>query len=341
MDEQLKKKLQHLLDVWRVESNSLGINVTVIDSISGTWSASSGYADLEHSSPMHINQRCYIYSITKTFTAIIALKLIELGKLKLTDRMNVYFPNLRLPDSITISNTLDHTSGLVDYLRFKRVSDATQQHPSNPWNDDQLLTFLAENNEKLHTGRQNRNYSNLGYFLLRKVIERTTEMPFQECIDRYLTKPLGLEATFVANQLPVDGLTNGYSRRFNANSELEDVSLKYHPKWVKPGVVVSTTLETAKIFSALSSEKLISQSSVFLMTKGAGSQGNQYGYGCDIFPSKSYGLSIGHGAGGPGFTTACKHYFDLKGRAVTIAVFCNSNIDSSTLSLFDQLVGHL
>src|SRR5262245_55108644 len=58
-----------------------------------------------------------IYSITKTFTSTVILKLVEEGKLSLSDKLSRFYPQFPKGDSITIEHLLTHTSGLYDYTR--------------------------------------------------------------------------------------------------------------------------------------------------------------------------------------------------------------------------------
>ena len=60
-----------------------------------------------------------IYSITKTFTSTMILKLVELNKLSVTDKLSKFYPGFPKGDSITIEHLLTHTSGIYDYTQRK------------------------------------------------------------------------------------------------------------------------------------------------------------------------------------------------------------------------------
>jgi CubicO group peptidase (beta-lactamase class C family) len=67
-----RQALQKALQRWQFFAPCPGANVTIIDSGLGMWSGASGYADIDAAvaQQMPVNGQCYIYSITKTFTAV-------------------------------------------------------------------------------------------------------------------------------------------------------------------------------------------------------------------------------------------------------------------------------
>ena len=76
-----------------------------------------GYFNLEKKDTLTEHSAFHLASVSKTFTAMAILKLAEQGKLKLDDKVKLYFPNFPY-DSITIRMLLSHRSGLPNYLYF-------------------------------------------------------------------------------------------------------------------------------------------------------------------------------------------------------------------------------
>ena len=85
MNEPLAATLQRALDRWQHFAPAAGANVTVLDGALGAWHGASGVADVDSGEPMAPGARAYVYSITKTFTAAIALRLAERRTLDLDE----------------------------------------------------------------------------------------------------------------------------------------------------------------------------------------------------------------------------------------------------------------
>lgn len=68
-----------------------------------------------------------IYSITKSFTSTMILKLVELKKLSLSNKLSKFYPGFPKGDSITIEHLLTHTSGIYDYTRGNNMPDQTER----------------------------------------------------------------------------------------------------------------------------------------------------------------------------------------------------------------------
>src|SRR5262245_52844703 len=74
-----------------------------------------------------------IYSITKTLTAICALRLVELKSLHLDADVRQWLPEVNLPVAMTLTHLLRHTSGLRDYGPLPEYHEAVRKRPERPW----------------------------------------------------------------------------------------------------------------------------------------------------------------------------------------------------------------
>src|SRR5687767_1666123 len=74
-----------------------------------------------------------IYSITKALTAICALRLAEDGLLRLDVAIEGWLPEVKLPETVTLTHLLRHTSGLRDYGPLPEYHQAVRRHPGRPW----------------------------------------------------------------------------------------------------------------------------------------------------------------------------------------------------------------
>ena len=114
-DEGMAKSLDSLVSP-QFEGNQPGISILVAKKGQIVYQKAFGYANLELNVPMQPSMVFRIGSITKQFTAVAILQLVEQGKISLQDTVQKFikdFPSKNYP--ITIENLLTHTSGIVDY----------------------------------------------------------------------------------------------------------------------------------------------------------------------------------------------------------------------------------
>jgi len=148
-----------------------------------------GYRNDKDSSANDPHTVFQIASVTKQFTSTVILKLIELKKLSLTDKLSQFYPGYPHGDSITIEHLLTHTSGLWDYTRDEELM-RTQTLRSIGRSEmisafrDQPLDFAPGTNW---------GYSNSGYFLLGCIIEQVTGMPYEKAVRQYIFEPLKMQ----------------------------------------------------------------------------------------------------------------------------------------------------
>jgi len=138
-----------------------------------------------------------IGSITKTMTAVMLFKLIEKKKLNLEDKLSKYFPEISNAEKITINQMLNHSAGLGDYVQGKEevkwlVNQAT---------DQQIINHIKEQGSVFEPGSNSR-YSNSGYYLLTKILEKITKKTYAENLRKNFVKPLNLQDFYTASQDP-------------------------------------------------------------------------------------------------------------------------------------------
>jgi len=141
-------------------------------------------------------------SLSKPFTALAVLQLVQKGKIRLEDTFVSYFPDFPYP-GITIRHLLSHTSGLPQLEVFER--QYIDQHP------DELITgkdayshLSALKLPLLFTPGDRWAYSNLGYAFLALLVERVSRMPFEEYMRKYIFLPAGMRYSISgAQRLPI------------------------------------------------------------------------------------------------------------------------------------------
>ena len=340
----LAQALQHELDRWQLFAPCLGANVTVVAPRLGTWNAASGYADADTKAPMPAGGLFYIYSITKTFTAIRILQLAEQAALSLDDPITRYFPKLPFPSAVTIRALLNHTGGVPSYTDLPAYLPAVRARPSDPWSYEEVLALTCRGPLDFAPGTDWR-YSNTGYMLLLRLIEELTGESFARSIERGVVRPLGLTRTSVAEEVDHGALVPGYCRDLNDAQAMENVIPRYQPGWCKTGLVSSTTEEIARLYRGLFDGQLVSAGSLRAMTSWTRTGDSRfffnrpgYGLGLMLDPDWGFGGLYGHGGDGPGYNTWAMHVADFHGESLTLVVFCNTSFGSHPFYLVKDLV---
>jgi CubicO group peptidase (beta-lactamase class C family) len=137
-----------------------------------------GNANIDRREPVGPDHLFQVGSISKSFTALCIFRLMEAGKLKLSDDIRTYLPDAPLPGGpvITLQHLLNHSSGLAD--------DA----PMFPYGGERKLWRGYQPGSRW-------SYSNLGFALLSHVVEQVSARPFGEFMQTEVLDPLGMSAT--------------------------------------------------------------------------------------------------------------------------------------------------
>ncbi len=229
-----------------------------------------GYSDLKNQIQMNDSIQFRCGSITKIFTAVIILQLVEEGKLGLDDTVTSILPELKPlinnAEYITIRQLLNHSSGLGHptednwKYRFRMVFQ-----PKYFYNSDfhERLKKYIYNDPLKHFPGTNQYYSNAGYWILAKVIEHIEEEGIDLVISKRICAPLGLHHTYLS-KINDEKVARGYTR---IGKKIKDVT-----KWDRadsdgdPAAgLISTACDLLKFGEALFNEQLISDSTLTKM----------------------------------------------------------------------------
>ena len=149
-------------------------------------------------------------SVTKQFTAASILLLAEDGKLSLGDPIRKWFPSLPdAVDSVTITQLLSHTSGIVDYEDVMPEGSTAQVH------DSDVLHLLESQDTTYFKPGSSYRYSNSGYSLLSLIVQRASGKTFATFLHDRIFKPLGMSNS-VAYEEGISTVANrayGYTLR--------------------------------------------------------------------------------------------------------------------------------
>jgi CubicO group peptidase (beta-lactamase class C family) len=255
-----------------------------------------------------------IYSITKTFTASVILKLVEDKKLSLTDKLSKFYPNYPSGDSISIEHLLTHTSGIYDYTRGNTMPDQTEQsfiafHKTKP------LDFPAGSDW---------NYTNSGYYFLGYIIQKITGMTYEKAVAKYIFKPLKMSQSGFAFKYLIDkNKAIGYEM-FTENVKKE--SIIYEPPGpYAAGGIYSTVEDLYKYYNGLKTHKILTKTT---LDKAYTPFKNNYGYGWVVVPMFDR-KTVGHSGAGAGFRT---NFVQIPEDDICIILLSNTENDLNNIT---------
>lgn len=186
--------------------NVVGLSIAVVKDNKITFNQSYGYQDLDTKAPVTNNTFFRIASISKSFSAVSIMQLVEQGKITLdtdvNDVLNFKVRNPKHPDTpITVEMLLDHTSSLNDsegyYINLDCIDPGKNQNYKNAYNDYQPGTKYE--------------YCNLNFSLLGSIIERVSGERFDLYVKKHIVQPLGIDASFNINDIPARKIGKLYS----------------------------------------------------------------------------------------------------------------------------------
>ena len=145
---------------------------------------------------INANTPTHIASVSKTFTAMAVLKLVQDGKVKLDDELNKYFPSFNYP-GVTIRNMLNHRSGLPNYLYFMdELGWDRKAYMTNQDVYDYLVNRKAEL-KNISPPDRHFTYCNTNYALLALLIEKISGITYPQFIKQNFFDPLHMQNSFV------------------------------------------------------------------------------------------------------------------------------------------------
>jgi len=295
-----------------------------------------GLANREEKIPMEDNFQIRIGSISKTFTATVVLILCDEGVLKLNDKLEDYYPEFPKSDKITIRQLLMHTSGIVTWDENDSIRTQVYENTYD-WTIDKLIDW-ASKQELLFEPDSGFNYSNIGYFLLGKIIETASGSSVIDLINEKICDPLNLENTFMAASPQFAGeMIHGYDE---SGGTIEDITgtpaadaINFELSWTAGGIISS--LDDLSVWSrALYKGKLISDSLLEqqMPVLNPPTENNPYysGYGMGIKQSDKW---IGHNGAISGYV--CYMFYYPEGDVSVVTFFNKFSAFDAEVNLSD------
>lgn len=271
-----------------------------------------GFFDVEERKQITITTRFPIYSITKSLTATVILRLAETGKLRLSDKLSRFYPEFPAGDSITIEHLLTHTSGLYAY---------NNDYSMPTGSEDAMIRFLSDQKLRFSAGTK-WEYCNTGYYLLGFIIEKVTGDSYAASLNDFVFSRSGMLNSGVDfRSLSIANKATGYRFLFPGSSQK---AILYEDSELRSSGGVWSTIEDLYRFNvAMQQQKLLSEASV---ARAYTAFRNGYGYGWFIDSIKGKKI-VSHSGGAAGFRTFFLQIHETNTCIVLLANAENFNLE--------------
>jgi CubicO group peptidase (beta-lactamase class C family) len=295
------------------DDGKLNGNVLIAEKGEVLYQKSFGKADRKQNKDLDAESVFELASVSKQFTAMGVMLLVQQGKLKYEDSLRKFFPELPY-HNITIKHLLQHTSGLPDYMaELMKNWDETKIATNND-----VIAILAKNKPAVAFAPGDKwEYSNTGYALLASIIEKASGKTFHDYLQSTIFTPLEMKNTQVFcrrfEKRSLDNYAYGYVMKPGTNdyylpdSLPEVASMVYCLDGIQgDGTVNSTTGDLLKWDRALYTEKLLPKAALEeAFRPGVLNNGDStaYGYGWAVAKNKQFGNIVNHSGGWPGYVT--------------------------------------
>jgi CubicO group peptidase (beta-lactamase class C family) len=276
-----------------------GLSLAIVKDGQVVLAKAYGVRSLEDRQPVETDTRFAIGSVSKQFTCACILLLAEEGKLSVQDKVSKYYANLTRGDDITLLDLMNHVSGYPDYYPLDFV-DRRMRREIEP---DELLRQYAGGTLDFEPGTRY-SYSNTGYVLLGRVIEKVTGETYGNFLSRRILQPLGMSQTFHEPDVAGSQFARGYTTFALGAPEPTVPEAK---GWIgAAGAMYSTPSDLAKWNLALMSGKVLKPDSYGLMIRARHlNDGRISEYGCGLgVRLQSSRRVLTHGGAVSGFTAS-------------------------------------
>ncbi|NOS83878.1 MAG: beta-lactamase family protein [Ignavibacteria bacterium] len=151
---------------------------------------SGGLADIENKITVSEHSAYNLFSITKTFTALAVLQLQEQGKLDINEPASKYLQNFTYGKNITIKHLLNHSAGIPNPIPLSWIHTANRHDSFN--RDEFFDKVMRKHNEADFSPNEEFSYSNLGYVLLGRIIEKVSGLQYEQYVEQNIIQKVGI-----------------------------------------------------------------------------------------------------------------------------------------------------
>lgn len=304
---------QKLEEIWKT-SQAPGLSLSLVLPDGEVKTFTKGYADVEKKIPMSSNTKMLGGSTGKVFYSVVALQLIEEGKLTLDDpifsKMKDYDWFSRIPNAktITVRNLMQHQTGIPRYVFSPDFQKDVKKDADRVWKPEELLTYIFDEKPAFEAGN-NFAYSDTNYIILCMLIEKITGRSIYDLVQKRVLDKAGLKNVVPQTKRSYQNIAQGYSGdddpffpglQFDENGK-SNYNLQF--EWAGGGLVI-TTHDLAVLGKKIYEGKMFDPKLLDEYFKGvdAGRLGGTWGLGVHIRETPN-GKTYGHSGYMPGYIT--------------------------------------
>ncbi|GCE07453.1 serine hydrolase domain-containing protein [Dictyobacter aurantiacus] len=286
-----------------------------------------GMANLEWGQPVTPRTVFGLGSLTKPFTATAIMLLEKQGKLRLDDPIQHYLPAYPISQhTVTLRHLLTHTSGIPNFVTQPKFWD---KHAHAVNSADEVIALFKELPSDFLPGTKY-SYSNSGYVLLGRILERLLDMSYAEVMQRLIFAPLGMTHSYYLSPEPIiPSRASGYTHTEQGYHHARFITAA--AKYAAGGL--GSTLEDLLLWdTALREERLLdrmTQDRMYAPVQLATGDTENYGLGWGIGQYRRHPFMC-HAGGVPGFSSFFGRFPE---DGVTIVILSNRDgFDASGLA---------
>ena len=250
------QKIDSLLSYLNKNDKFMG-SLCIRDGENVVFNKAYGFADVDKNIAADRMTKYKIGSVTKTFTAVMIMQLIEEKKLNLQTKLNRFYPKIPNAEKITIYDLLHHRTGIVDYINGDSI---TAKNIYRFHSKEEMIQKITDYKPLFEPGTKH-EYSNSNYNLLGYIIETLTKKSYTENIQTRIVKKANLLNTYFPQGKIETSVGESYSYLFNG-TKWEKVEEWENSIAYSAGAIISTPADLTRFMYALFDGKLIKPSSL-------------------------------------------------------------------------------
>lgn len=184
----------------------VGLSIAIVEDGKLTFAKGYGKSSIKDNAPVTTETLFAAGSVTKQFACACVLLLAEDGKLSIHDKVAKWYPDLTRAKDISLYDLMTHASGYPDYYPL----DFVDRRMARTIALDKLIQEYAGGRLDFEPGTR-WSYSNTGYIILGRVVEKVTGKPFDRFLEERILKPIGMKDTTFEPKPGYKGLALGYT----------------------------------------------------------------------------------------------------------------------------------
>ncbi len=212
-------KTSRIDSIFQKKSKLGGFNGNVLIAQNGIvlYKNSFGYANIKEKDSLNADSKFQLASLSKTFTAVAILKLVEAGKISLEDSIQKFIPEFPY-SGVLIKTLLSHRSGLPNYAYV--LTDSVRKVNRFPNNDDIARWYCIVKPKPYNSPNRYFSYSNTNFSFLATIIEKVSGLSFEAFLKQNIFGPLGMRHTFLVTTKN-DSLNQNRTYGYQFNRKLD------------------------------------------------------------------------------------------------------------------------